>query len=35
MDDYIKQLAAKVDMLTTYNKMLESQITQEAGFNIA
>jgi len=27
-DEYIKQLAFKVDLLTTHNKMLESQITQ-------
>ena len=25
-DDYIKQLAAEVDVLTTHNKMLEAQI---------
>ena len=27
-DEYIKQLASKVDVLTTYNKMLEAQIAQ-------
>jgi len=33
MDDYIKQLAAKVDVLTTHNKTLESQIAQQASFS--
>ena len=27
-DEYIKQLASTVDLLTTHNKMLESQIPQ-------
>jgi len=30
-DEYIKQLAFKVDVLTTHNKMLEAQITQQAS----
>ena len=30
-DEYIKQLASKVDLLTTHNKMLESQIPQQAN----
>ena len=30
-DEYIKQLASKVDFLTTYNKMLETQIVQQAN----
>ena len=30
-DEYIKQLASKVDLLTTHNKMLETQIAQEAS----
>jgi len=25
-DEYIKQLASKVDVLTTHNKMLEAQV---------
>ena len=29
-DEYIKQLASKVDVLTTHNKMLEAQIYQQA-----
>jgi len=29
-DEYIKQLASKIDVLTTYNKMLEAQIAQQA-----
>ena len=29
-DEYIKQLASKVDVLTTHNKMLEAQIAQLA-----
>jgi len=32
-DDYIKQLATKVDMLTTHNRMLETQIAQKAAFS--
>jgi len=27
-DEYIQQLASKVNLLTTHNKMLESQIAQ-------
>ena len=30
-DEYIKQLASKVDALTTHNKMLEAQIAQQAS----
>jgi len=30
-DEYIKQLASKVDLLTTQNKILESQIAQQAN----
>ena len=30
-DEYIKQLASKVDLLTTHNKMLETQIAQQAS----
>ena len=30
-DEYTKQLASKVDLLTTRNKMLETQITQQAN----
>ena len=30
-DEYIKQLASKVDMLTTHNKILESHIAQQAS----
>jgi len=30
-DEYIKQLASKVDLLTTHNKMLETQIAQQAN----
>ena len=30
-DEYIKQLAPKVDVLTTHNKMLEAQIAQQAS----
>ena len=29
-DKYIKQLASKVDVLTTHNKILETQIAQQA-----
>ena len=32
-DEYIKQLASKVDVLTTHNRMLEAQIAQEATFS--
>ena len=32
-DEYIKQLASKVDVLTTHNKILEAQITQQASFS--
>ena len=28
-DEYIKQLASNVDMLTTHNKMLQAQIAQQ------
>ena len=31
-DEYIKQLASKVDVLTTHNRMLEAQIAQKASF---
>ena len=34
-DDYIKQLASKVDLFTTHNKMLESQIKQQANSSSA
>ena len=30
-DEYIKQLAFKVELLTTHNKILESQIAQQAS----
>ena len=30
-DEYIKQLASKVDVLTTQNKILEVQITQQGS----
>ena len=30
-DEYIKQLASKVDLLTIHNKMLETQIAHQAG----
>ena len=30
-DEYIKQLASKVDLLTIHNKMLEIQIAQQAS----
>ena len=30
-DEYIKQLASKVDVLYTHNKMLEAHITQQAS----
>ena len=29
-DEYINQLASKVDVLATHNKMLEAQTTQQA-----
>ena len=29
-DEYIKQLASTVDVLTTHNMMLEAEITQQA-----
>jgi len=32
-DEYIKQLASKVDALITHNKMLEAHITQQASFS--
>jgi len=32
-DEYIKQLASKVDVLITRNKMLEAQIAQQANFS--
>ena len=32
-DEYIKQLALKVDVLTTHNSMLESQIAQKSSFS--
>jgi len=34
-DEYIKQLASKVDVFTTHNKMLETQIAQKATFSFA
>jgi len=34
-DEYIKQLASKVDLLTTHNKMLETQIAQQANSSTA
>jgi len=30
-DEYIKKLASKLDLLTTYNKMLKTQIAQQAN----
>ena len=30
-DEYIKQLTSKVDVLSTYNKILETQIAQQAS----
>jgi len=30
-DNYIKQLASEVDVLTTHNKMLEAKIAQQAS----
>jgi len=30
-DEYIKQVASQVDLLTTHNKMLETQIAQQAS----
>jgi len=32
-DKYIKQLASKVDVLATHNKILEAQIAQQASFS--
>ena len=32
-DEYIKQLASKVDFLSTRDKMLEAQIAQQANFS--
>jgi len=32
-DEYIKQLASKVDVLTTHNRMLEAQIAQKADLS--
>ena len=32
-DEYIKQFASNVDALTTNNRMLEAQISQEASFS--
>jgi len=29
-DGYLKQLGSKVDVLSTHNKMLEAQISQQA-----
>ena len=34
-DECLKQLASMVDMLTTHNKMLESQIAQQASSSSA
>ena len=30
-DEYIKQLTSKIDLLTTNNKMLETQIAEQAN----
>jgi len=30
-DEYIKQLASKVDVLSSYNKILEAQISQQVA----
>jgi len=30
-DEYIKQLAPRLDVVSTHNKMLEAQITQQAN----
>ena len=30
-DEYMKRLASKVDLLTTHNKMIETQIAQQAS----
>jgi len=30
-DEYIKQLPSKVDLLTTHNKMLETQVAHQAS----
>jgi len=32
-DEYINQLASKVDVLTTCNRMLEAQVAQTATFS--
>jgi len=32
-DEYIKQLATKVDVLTTHHRMLEAQIAKKASFS--
>ena len=32
-DEYIKQLAFKIDVLTTHYKMLEAQIAEQASFS--
>ena len=32
-DEYIKQLASKVDVLTTHNKMLEAQMVQQNRYS--
>jgi len=32
-DGHIKQLASKVDVLTTHNRILEAQIAQKASFS--
>jgi len=32
-DEYIKQVASKVDVLTTHIKMLETQTAQQASFS--
>jgi len=32
-DECIKQLASKIDVLTTHNKMLEDQIAQQVTFS--
>ena len=32
-DDYVKQLASKINVLTTHNRMLEAQIAQKAALS--
>ena len=33
-DEYIKQLASKVDVLTTHNKMLETKLPNKLVLNV-